>query len=314
VKDNLSPFEPGDVIVKRRANGKVAGRYTVDDPAYTPKGKLRYRRESGTTDTAWWPSPAKLPPTYELESRSSDAEEESPAVNTTYRTLDEQNELAEQAAAAARLRDTAMPQRIAALDTHRGFPVPWFVDRTIDPPDFRIIDERKVMLAADRRLCWVCGQALGAYAAYVVGPMCCINRVSAEPPSHRECAEYSARVCPFLSRPHARRRTNAMPDGLAAPAGMMIERNPGVTLMWVTKKTIKRRGVRLFDIGEPTDYRWFCRGRDATREEVMESIQTGLPILQEAAEAEGPHAVRQLQKQYDEAMSFVPHGTTEVPA
>jgi hypothetical protein len=84
--------------------------------------------------------------------------------------------------------------------------------------------------------------------------------------------------------------------------------------MWVTKKTIKRRGVLLFDIGEPTDYRWFCRGRDATREEVMESIQTGLPILQEAAEAEGPHAVRQLQKQYDEAMSFVPHGTTEVPA
>jgi hypothetical protein len=35
--------------------------------------------------------------------------------------------------------------------------------------------------------------------SFVVGPMCGINRNSAEPPSHKECAQWSARNCPFLS-------------------------------------------------------------------------------------------------------------------
>lgn len=316
MEDELEPlFATGDTIVRKNVGGEVVARYVVEDPAFTRAGKLRYRRESGTTDTAWWDVPSKLPARHELESRASAAPPApSPVINGEYRTLDDQEELKEQAAAARRLGDTVMPERIQRLETLRGFPVPWFVDRTIQPPDFRIIDDRKVLEAAERRRCWVCGQSLGAYAAYLVGPMCVVNRVSAEPPSHRECAEYSAKVCPFLSRPHARRRTNNMPEDAQEAPGVMIHRNPGVTLLWVTKKTIMRRGVRLFDIGEPTHYQWYCRGREATRAEVMDAIESGLPVLQSAAEEDGPFAIRQLQRQYDQAMRFVPNDVTGVPA
>jgi len=39
--------------------------------------------------------------------------------------------------------------------------------------------------------CWLCGQPLGKFMCFVVGPMCAINKTSAEPPSHRDCALYA---------------------------------------------------------------------------------------------------------------------------
>jgi hypothetical protein len=47
--------------------------------------------------------------------------------------------------------------------------------------------------------------------------------MSAEPPSHRECAEYAVRACPFLTRPLAVRNERGL-DGFE-PAGVMIKRN-----------------------------------------------------------------------------------------
>lgn len=179
-----------------------------------------------------------------------------------------------------------IPARIARLPRdQRGYPVPWFVSWIDGVPDFRVVDDRKTKRAVEEGLCFICGDKLGGYAAFTIGPMCAINRVSAEPPSHRDCAIFSALACPFLNNPAAPRRETKMPAGYveSGPADSMIRRNPGVTLVWVMRKYGIASGAKegwLFTIGEPTDVLFYREGRPATRAEVEESIRSGLPILE----------------------------------
>lgn len=177
--------------------------------------------------------------------------------------------------------------RTLPRDKH-GRPVPWFVAFINGEPDFRVIRRGAIEEALQFKLCWVCGNALGSYAAFVIGPMCAVNRTCAEPPAHRDCATYSALACPFLTTPNMKRRERHLPDDRVDPAGIMIMRNPGVALVWVTRKWEEYPdpdGNSLFDIGEPDQVYWYVHGRPATRAEVLASIESGLPILQEAADA-----------------------------
>jgi hypothetical protein len=214
------------------------------------------------------------------------------------------------------------PPRIARLPVHRGYPVPWFVewvtrdDDEIAPmpqgqgePDFRIMSRERFGAAIRSGLCWVCGGKLGSHKTFNIGPMCAVNRTSAEPPSHRECAEWSARNCPFLTRPHMRRREAGLPQEVDEGAGVMLKRNPGVALVWVTRKHKLKpdhNGGILFDIGEPDSVSWWCEGRPATREEVQASIDSGLPTLAGMAHDEGPAAEHALERCVDRAMVLVP--------
>lgn len=201
-----------------------------------------------------------------------------------------------------------LPPRIAALPVdERGYPVPWFVSWVDGKPEFRAADARKLFLAVREKRCWVCGDYLGVYKAFVLGPMCTINRVSAEPPSHRDCAEFSAKACPFLTKPHMRRREDGLPEE-AGCAGHMIKRNPGAVAIWMTKTyTLADAGNGvLFKVGDPEEVTWWSGGRTATRAEVMESITTGLPLLKELAEKEGLSAVVELGRMTGEALKFVP--------
>ncbi len=203
-----------------------------------------------------------------------------------------------------------LPRRIQALPVdERGFPVPWFVAWIDGKPEFRAMDGRKWVAAVEKRLCWVCGQPLGSRFTFVVGPMCGINRISSEPPSHRDCAEFSAKACPFLTMPKMVRRENDLPAGVEEPAGVFCRRNPGVALLWHTRSyevfRVDEAGVQagyLIRMGEPFEVAWWSQGRPATRQEVEESIATGLPTLLEACEAEPTPARRdaaraQLEKQ-----------------
>jgi hypothetical protein len=134
--------------------------------------------------------------------------------------------------------------------------------------------------------------------AFVIGPMCSINRVSSEPPSHRDCAIYSAEHCPFLTIPKMHRRENALPEGNMDPAGVMIRRNPGVTMVWITRSyrvEVDGPGV-LFRIGDPVEVLWYAEGRTATRAEVEASVESGLPTLADMAAAEGPKATAELER------------------
>lgn len=219
-----------------------------------------------------------------------------------------------------RIAHIPVPPRMQRLAiSPEGYLVPWFVtwfadgkpaDYGVGEPDFRVADTAKLVRAIKERRCWVCGDRLGKHLAFVIGPMCAVNRVTSEPPTHRDCAIFSARACPFLSRPRMRRNEKDVPDHPDAP-GLAIMRNPGAMCIWITSsfKTFRpHRGGDgiMFQLGEPSGTLWFANGREATRADVEHSIATGLPILQEMAVAEGPEAVAALNHMHRAAMLLLP--------
>jgi hypothetical protein len=84
-------------------------------------------------------------------------------------------------------------------------------------------------------------------------------------------------------------------------------RNPGVVAVWVTK-SFKLRKVDphsfLFKIGDPITIDWYAEGRLATHEEIMHSINTGLPLLEKMAAEEG--GTQQLKRAINKAMELIP--------
>lgn len=206
----------------------------------------------------------------------------------------------------------SMPPRIEALPRDaRGFPVPKFVHWIDGEPDFRVVIPEYMADCVRHKRCWICGGELGAHKAFVVGPMCCVNRISAEPPSHYDCALFAALNCPFLSHPLAKRPSldDLKEKGFEVkkPGGMMIERNPGVTAVWVTKKygAVRTGSGVVFSMGDPERVQFYGKGRLATRDEIDHSVKTGLPILEAAATESGTGAVRELQyriKQFGDLM------------
>lgn len=192
----------------------------------------------------------------------------------------------------------------------RGYPVPWFVKWFGGRPDFRVIDAPKFDRALAGRRCWICGDRLGRYLAFVVGPMCTVNRISSEPPSHRACAIYAATHCPFLTTPRMHRQDHNLPVH-RDPAGIMLEHNPGVCAVWVTLRfrLAHVRNGRLIEMGEPTDVLWYRDGRVATRAEVIEAMNKGMPKLVELCRSEKDHA--DLDDQAKLAMRWIPKEAPE---
>lgn len=204
------------------------------------------------------------------------------------------------------------PPQIASLPTdRRGFPVPWFVTFIDGEPEFRAVDPSKIFQAHGKHTCWVCGRRLGPRKAFVIGPMCAVNRVSAEPPSCLSCARFSVTACPFMSRPLAKRADLSDLEGTSQPPGLMIARNPGVTLIWETatyRAEKQPEGGLLFRIGSPMRVSWWREGREASRAEVIESVRTGLPALRRVAEQDGPDAVTFLNTLIERAVRLFPAG------
>jgi hypothetical protein len=217
---------------------------------------------------------------------------------------------------AAAIRDIPMPPSIAALPVEaRGFPVPWFAEVGADGvPDLRMIGAGKLVKAVRLQRCWVCGGPLGRLKVSVIGPMCAVNRVSAEPPCHLQCARYAVRACPFLTQPRMRRNARDLPEERFAP-GVMIERNPGVTCLWSSLRKSKPvdvsgmpvgNGGVLFQLGPPEHVEWWARGRPATRQECQDAIESGLPGLREIAELEGNGAIEDLARATLRAVARLP--------
>jgi len=214
--------------------------------------------------------------------------------------------------------DIAEPAAIQRLPRNQAnYPIPWFVEWIDGKPDFRVMDAAKLRDAIRFKLCWICGKRRGVYGSFVIGPMCAVNQTSAEPPSHHECAVYAARVCPFLATPTMHRRERNLPADYQVSGGVMITRNPGVALVWTSRDwhpfTVDN-GV-LWYIGSAVTVEWFAHGRDATRAEVLDSIDSGLPLLREVAEKEGPEALLELDRLYQRALAYLPrHQLTDSPS
>ena len=193
---------------------------------------------------------------------------------------------------------TAIPPRMRALPIDaRGYPVPYFAAWIDGVPDHRVQDPDKFPAAVRPPYrCWVCGQPRGVYKSFVLGPMCTITRTTTEPALHLDCATWSARNCPFLTRPHMTRREDEFTrDCKANSPGEPIDRNPGVVAVWTTRSYALFRDHRhrpLLEVGDPVHVEWYAAGRVATRAEVEASIDSGFPLLLDACNREDTSALR----------------------
>lgn len=212
-----------------------------------------------------------------------------------------------------------LPARMKRLPVDgRGYPIPYFVawfDASGAParrgegiPDFRMVHPGTIAKCVTAQLCWVCGQPLGSFKAFVIGPMCALSRTCSEPPSHVDCADFSARACPFLVHPGEKRRDNRMPEVWHKPPGEMIRCHPRIALVWTTKRYELRSatGGVVFDMGMPEHVRWYTEGRPATRAEVVASIESGLPALLETAKPRGQAGADDIQRRYEACMPLLP--------
>lgn len=193
-----------------------------------------------------------------------------------------------------------LPDAMASLPRdHRGYPIPAFVyfDEQ-GKEDFRIIKRGWREECHTKHKCWLCGGYLGSRKWFVLGPMCSVTRTTMEPPCHRLCAEFAVKNCPFLTKPLAKRGDlSDVPDKFVS--GIMIDRNPGVTMIWETlsyKPFRDGMGGWLIEVGDPKKVTAWREGRHATRDELLESVRTGLPFLEEAAAKQGASAVHELHR------------------
>jgi hypothetical protein len=232
-----------------------------------------------------------------------------------------------------RIANIPTPPNMAARPVgRRGFPVPYFVawfdqaGRQVSDgkgdPDHRVIDPDKLGRCLKFSLCWLCGQPLGKWRALVVGPMCLVNRTSAEPDCHVTCAEYAVRACPFLANETARRNEirNKPADSSMSPSGH--KRNPGVACIFThTERWLKRipQGdgrPPLFRMptGEPARLTFWANGERASRAQVMSSLDGGAAILRQLAERNGQEALTELACYYSATVALVERWTDEFGA
>lgn len=199
-----------------------------------------------------------------------------------------------------------LPERIARLPLDpRGYPIPWFVGEVDGKRDFRVANQTKRVFAVKKSLCWICGDKLGRRLAFVIGPMCAVNRNTSEPPSHRECAIFAAMACPFLCLPKSDYRKP--PEG-GTQLPHALPGNPGACCVWITD-SYRPYGVSnswLIRIGAPLEVLWFAEGKSATRQQILESLERRLPALQSIADEEGPLAQAALARQVNATLQLLP--------
>ncbi len=212
-----------------------------------------------------------------------------------------------------------LPPRMRRLDVDaRGYPIPYFVawldasgvptKRGEGTPDFRLVNPGTVAKCHIDGLCWVCGEALGSHKAFVIGPINALSRLCSEPPSHLDCADFSARACPFLIHPREKRRDNRMPELWHKPPGETIECSTRLAVVWTVKRyrLVQVNGRSVFDIGTPEHVRWYTEGRLATRTEVLASIDSGLPALYESAKPRGQVGADEVRRRYEACTPLLP--------
>lgn len=216
-----------------------------------------------------------------------------------------------------------IPERLRRrpVDKRRGVIVPYFVawldsagerqDEGHGEPDFRVVDPEKFLTCVRKRRCWLCGEPLGVRFAFVIGPMCAVTRTTSEPPSHRDCAVYAMKVCPFLTKPRAQRNERGLPDQRLPAAGNHLDRNPGGMALWQARSFRPFRshsgqdGI-LFEVGEPEAVEWYREGRPATRAEVLALLADGFPTLLDVAKREGDDAVEAAKSYLARVQRYLP--------
>lgn len=93
-----------------------------------------------------------------------------------------------------------IPDFLSHLPVFAGMPVPFTVFWHDGKPDFRVTDINKRLECYGDSLCAICGRTmLGAQFWFIGGPASMDSGMFTDGPMHKNCAEYSIKVCPFLA-------------------------------------------------------------------------------------------------------------------
>jgi hypothetical protein len=161
-----------------------------------------------------------------------------------------------------------MPPRIAARPrTDKGIPVPYVNHVYADGvPDLRVLSAERVNECVDKKLCGICGQALGSEVVFVGGEVSCQNRYFADPAMHEECARYATKVCPYLACQNYHHSKSVKSDEkctllvanpLAPPAGSKRPEKMGLYFTTGFKWVIHSGGVKLIKAYTASRIEWF---------------------------------------------------------
>lgn len=189
-----------------------------------------------------------------------------------------------------------IPDRLRGRPIWNGYPTPyfvcWFRDGKLVPetvegavPSFPTTDHSRLVVCRKHNRCWICGQTLGAFKAFVFGPASALARASYEPPSHRDCARYAVQVCPYLINPnfkHATERGHQLRPGERVLPEVQPH-NPGLAVLWITRRygveaRDPSRGIFVFVPGEPEHVELWAHGRKATYKEVAGAMQAAIEV------------------------------------
>lgn len=167
-----------------------------------------------------------------------------------------------------------------------GRPIPYLVSQVSGNVESALDRTSRLSACHAQQRCWLCGDKLGRYTAFMTEPLAAVTRICRTPPAHVECAKY------------------------AAQAGLMQPQGLGVSLVWVSRgySIHLARGAELFAIGDAEQAFWYSAGRLATRDEVTDAIKACLPQLYAVAHEGGSEAVSGLDLQIARAArQFPPH-------
>jgi hypothetical protein len=136
-----------------------------------------------------------------------------------------------------------IPDFLSHLKTYSGYPVPFTQAWINDTPDFRAVDPARTMQCVQEKLCAICGQRLGEKSCFIGGPLSKTNWLFTDPPMHRQCAEFAARACPFVSGNRLDYSDRPVNPKMAKVQEMVSTHRPA-TMYLLTAWTQKTRLVR----------------------------------------------------------------------
>ena len=145
---------------------------------------------------------------------------------------------------------------LRGLRIFAGLPVPITAKWIDGKPDFRQTDHEQMIRCIRFGLCGVCGGKLKLTCYWIGGPLCQRNRCFADAAMHRECAEESIRLCPFLNGKRQGYRGDlphvAGQDATARPKRMLLMRGLTAAAEWrlVNGESLIYAGDRLETVGE----------------------------------------------------------------
>ncbi len=88
--------------------------------------------------------------------------------------------------------------------------------------------------------------------------------------------------------------------------------NPGAVCIWITLDYYPYRVPGgsptdwLITVGDPIEVIWYAEGKPATRQQILDSFDQRLPLLQDIAKAQSVEAEQELARQVSKTMALLP--------